>query len=240
MLFARTELWKGMDMTKNQLWLRWTVANALGEMAGLGLTLGITGWYFSNQPSPPTTTSILLSFMVAVFSGLVEATLVGFAQWWAMHPWFSGITRRSWWLATLAGALIAYVLGYLPSTLMDMGTSASQSTAAPVEPPQWMILLLAAGMGAVGGAVLSFAQWLVLRGKTKRAGLWIPANMLAWTFGMPLIFWGIDQVFKMSQVWQSVLLMAGVLFVTGAVVGAIEGAFLIRMAEEVRPADSHS
>jgi hypothetical protein len=162
----------------------------------------------------------------------VEATIVGLAQWWAMHPWFPSIKRFSWWLATLAGALIAYVLGYLPSTLMDMGASASQSAAAPVEPPQWVVLLLAAGMGAIGGAVLSFAQWLVLRGKVKRARLWIPANMLAWTFGMPLIFWGIDQVFKMSQVWQSVLLMAGVLFVTGAVVGAIEGAFLIRMVNE--------
>jgi hypothetical protein len=195
------------------------------------LTLGITGWYFTSQQGSPTVTSILSSFAVAVFSGIVEATIVGLAQWWAMHPWFPSIKRFSWWLATLVGALIAYVLGYLPSMLMDMGASASQ-TAAPVEPPQWIILLLAAGMGLVGGLMLSFAQWLVLRGKAKRAGLWIPANMLAWAFGMPLIFWGIDQAFKMSEVWQSVLLMAGILLITGAVVGAIEGLFLVRMADE--------
>ena len=219
-------------MTKNRLWLRWTGANAFGEMFGLGLTLGITGWYFSTQQDALTATIILSSFAVAVFSGIVEASIVGLAQWWAMHPWFPSIKRFSWWLATLVGALIAYVLGYLPSTLIDMGTSASQ-TAAPVEPPQWIVLLLAAGMGAVGGAVLSFAQWLVLRGKVKRAGLWIPANMLAWTFGMPLIFWGIDLAFKMSAAWQSVLLMAGVLFITGAIVGAIEGAFLVRMVDDV-------
>jgi magnesium-transporting ATPase (P-type) len=218
-------------MTTNKLWLRWTTANAFGEMFGLGLTLGITGWYFTSQQGSPTVTSILSSFAVAVFSGIVEATIVGLAQWWAMHPWFPSIKRFSWWLATLVGALIAYVLGYLPSTLMDMGASASQ-TAAPVEPPQWIILLLAAGMGLVGGLMLSFAQWLVLRGKAKRAGLWIPANMLAWAFGMPLIFWGIDQAFKMSEVWQSVLLMAGILLITGAVVGAIEGLFLVRMADE--------
>jgi magnesium-transporting ATPase (P-type) len=218
-------------MTTNKLWLRWTTANAFGEMFGLGLTLGITGWYFTSQQGSPTVTSILSSFAVAVFSGIVEATIVGLAQWWAMHPWFPSIKRFSWWLATLVGALIAYVLGYLPSMLMDMGASASQ-TAAPVEPPQWIILLLAAGMGLVGGLMLSFAQWLVLRGKAKRAGLWIPANMLAWAFGMPLIFWGIDQAFKMSEVWQSVLLMAGILLITGAVVGAIEGLFLVRMADE--------
>jgi len=150
-----------------------------------------------------------------------------------MHPWFPSISRISWWCATLAGALIAYVLGYLPSTLMDM-SAANSSQAAPAEPPQWIILLLAAGMGAVGGAVLSFVQWLVLRGKVRRAGLWIPANMLGWTFGMPLIFWGIDLAFKMSEAWQSVLLMAGILFITGALVGAIEGLFLVRIAEDVQ------
>jgi magnesium-transporting ATPase (P-type) len=218
-------------MSKNNLWLRWTGANALGEMLGLGLTFAITGWFFSSQGNSATTSGILLSFAVAVFSGAVEATIVGLSQWWAMHPWFPGIKRFSWWLATLVGALIAYVLGYLPSTLMDIGASASQSTA-PVEPPQWVVLLLAAGMGAVGGAMLSFAQWLVLRGKVRRAGLWIPANMLAWTFGMPVIFWGIDQAFKLSEVWQSVLLMAGILFLAGAIVGAIEGWFLVRMADE--------
>ena len=51
-------------------------------------------------------------------------------------------------------------------------------------------------------------QWLVMRGKVRQAGIWIPANMLAWTFGMPVIFWGIDMAFKMSAIWQSVLLMA--------------------------------
>ena len=41
-------------MTDNQLWSRWTIANALGEMVGLGLTFLITGLFF--------TWGILLSF----------------------------------------------------------------------------------------------------------------------------------------------------------------------------------
>ena len=82
-----------------------------------------------------------------------------------------------------------------------------------------------------GGVVLSFAQWLVMRKQIKGAGLWIPANMLAWTFGMPVIFWGIDMAFKMSEIWQSVLLMAAILFLSGAIVGGIHGLFLVRLAE---------
>lgn len=218
-------------MNKNQLWSRWTLANAFSELFGLGLTFLITGLVFSKLDGLGTMTSILLSFVLAVASGAIEATFVGLAQWWAMSPWFPSIERFAWWRGTMIGALIAYVLGYLPSTLMNMG-EATTSSAPMVEPPQWVILLLAAGMGAVGGAVLSFAQWLVMRGKVKRAGAWIPANMLAWTFGMPLIFWGIDMAFRMSALWQSVSLMALTLFIAGAIVGGVHGLFLVRLTEE--------
>jgi len=218
-------------MSKNQLWSRWTLANALSEMIGLGLTFLLTGLVFSKLDSQGTMTGILLSFAFAVASGAIEATFVGLAQWWAMRPWFPSIERFAWWRATLIGALIAYVLGYLPSTIMSMG-EATASSAPVVEPAQWIVLLLAAGMGAVGGVVLSFAQWLVMRGKVQHAGLWIPANMLAWTFGMPVIFWGIDLAFKTSALWQAVSLMAGTLFVAGAIVGGIHGMFLARLAEK--------
>ena len=91
-------------------------------------------------------------------------------------------------------------------------------------------LLFAAGLGAVAGAVLSFAQWLAMRRQVKGAGLWIPANMLAWLVGMPIIFWGMDAAFERPSLLQRVLLLAGILLLTGAVVGAIHGAFLIRLA----------
>ncbi len=217
-------------MTNKQLWTRWTLANVLSEMLGLGLTFLITSLYFSRAGEGTTVFAILISFLVAVASGAVEATFVGLAQWWAMRPRFPSIGRFEWWRGTFLGALVAYVLGYLPSTIMSMGEAGGVSGPA-AEPAQWVVLLLAAGMGAVGGAVLSFAQWLVLRKKVEHAGIWIPANMLSWTFGMPLIFWGIDQAFKLPAVWQSVLLMAVILFVTGAVVGGIHGLFLIRLKE---------
>jgi hypothetical protein len=48
---------------------------------------------------------------------------------------------------------------------------------------------------------------------------------------MPIIFWGVDLAFKMSALWQSILLMAGILLLAGAVVGAIHGLFLLRLAD---------
>jgi len=179
--------------------------------------------------------AVLLSFVAAVISGAIEATIVGLAQWWAMRPWFPQIGRFAWWRATLIGALLAYVLGYLPSTLINLTQTTADATAAPVtEPPQAVVLLLAAGLGLAAGAILSFAQYLTLRGKVARAGRWIPANMLAWALGMPIVFWAIDLAFKLPALWQSLALVAVALLVMGAVVGAIHGVALVRMAAETR------
>jgi hypothetical protein len=200
-------------------------------MFGLGLTLAIGAVVITNLGDQQSVAAILISFLVAVASGVIEATLVGLAQWWAMHPWFPMIQRTSWWLATLIGALLAYGMGYLPSTLMSLGEQTTQSQASVAEPAQWIVLLLAAGLGAAGGAVLSFAQWLIMRKKVARASLWIPANILAWLVGMPIIFWGIDTAQRLSGSVSVILFIAGVLLLTGLVVGAIHGAFLVRLAE---------
>ena len=218
-----------MNTNRTTLWIRWTAANALSELLGLGATFAAIGLLVSRIDTGHIT-GILLAFGLTVASGAIEATLVGLAQRWAMQPWFPQIGRFAWWRATLVGALLGYVMGYLPSTLMSMGQSATQSPQA--EPPQWLTLLLAAFLGAAAGAVLSFAQWLVLRGKVRRTRLWIPANMLAWACGMPVIFQGMDLAFRQPALWQSALVVGAAILVAGAVVGAIHGRFLIYMAED--------
>jgi hypothetical protein len=216
-----------MDSISKNLLPRWVLTNAVTEMIGLGATFALIGGLTPFTESLPPVTAALVSFLIAVASGSIEATLVGLGQWWAMRPWFPLIRRFAWWRATLIGALLAYVLGYLPSTLMSMGETTGEAIAA--EPAQWIVLLLAAGLGIVGGAVLSFAQWLVLRKNIRRAGLWLPANMLAWAAGMPLIFQGIDWAFRMPVLWQSVLVVAAMLFIAGAAVGSIHGSFLVKL-----------
>jgi hypothetical protein len=220
---------KTIGEEQKNLWWRWTIANGLAEFVGLGGTFVAIGLLFSRIDTQQTS-GILLSFAVAIASGAIEATIVGLAQWWAMQPWFPIIGRFTWWSGTLIGALLAYGLGYLPSTLMSMGEAATQTPQA--EPPTWVVMLLAAGLGAVAGVVLAFAQWLVLRGKVERAGLWIPANALAWAVGMPVIFWGMDLAFKQAEVWQTILVVGGAILLAGFVVGGIHGRFLVVLAGE--------
>jgi hypothetical protein len=221
-------------MGRQVLWLRWVLANALGELFGLGLTFGAMALVVTRLGDQPGALSVLLSFGLAVASGGIEATLVGLAQWWAMQPWFPTITRWGWWRATLVGALVAYGLGYLPSTLMSLAQEGGAPVAA--EPPRAIVLLLAGGLGMVAGAVLSFAQWLEMRKVVRGAGWWMPANMLAWLAGMPIIFWGIDAAQAQRGPGQALLLLIGVLLLAGTVVGAIHGAFLVWLAGRRRGA----
>lgn len=207
-----------------RLWPRWVLANSLGELLGLGGTFALMALLIP-LVSNPGAEGVWLGFALAVGCGLLEATLVAGAQRWAFRPWLGQITWRAWWAATAVGALLAYVLGYLPSTLMSL---ASNNQAAVAEPAQWVTWLLAAGLGVVGGAVLSFMQWRVLRqAGLAKAGLWIPANMLAWAAGMPLIFMGMDLAFAQNSLVTTVLIIAIALALAGAAVGAIHGRFLV-------------
>ena len=128
-----------------------------------------------------------------------------------MGPRFPSIGRFEWWRGTFIGALIAYVLGYLPSTIMSMGETTGSGGSA-TEPAQWIVLLLAAGMGAVGGAVLSFAQWLVLRKKVQHAGISIPPTCWPGPSVCQSSFGELIWPSRCLPLWQSILLMAGTLF----------------------------
>lgn len=213
-------------MNKTTFYLRWIGANALGEMLGLGATLGSGFLIVTALGQAGGLLMSLLSSVLMVLSGAIEGTIVGWLQWRAMSPWFTQITRRAWLGATIGGALAAWFFGLLPFSLMDMNAQATGSQ--PVEPAQWVVLLAASGVGLVAGGVLAFFQWRTLRQVTRQARWWIPANSLAWAAGMPLIFWGIDWIQKGMSPLQAGLSLAATLLVTGAIVGAIHGAFLVR------------
>ncbi len=138
------------------------------------------------------------------------------------------ISLKDWLVAMLAGALSVWLLGIVPSTLMSIGEQSSG--ASSVEPPLVVMMLLGGAMGLVLGVVLAIPQWLVLKKHVEGAAWWIPANSLAWLFGMPIIFGGIDLASSVDSVLWIVVGVAA-LFLTGATIGAIHGAFLIRYTD---------
>jgi hypothetical protein len=164
-------------------------------------------------------------------TGALEEATVGLAQWFALSGGIAGITRSMWVTATLIGGVLAWGAGSIPMTLASLSTDAA--TVPVQEPPQVLVLAMASGIGLVAGAVLSAAQWVVLRKWVSRAWRWVPANGLAWAAGMPLIFAAIDLAQLARLPWVAVIVMAFAIPLAGASVGAIHGVVLVAFDGEL-------
>ncbi len=218
-------------MNKLTLWQRWVAANALGELIGLGTTFSLGFLVFNAIGEPSSVSAILLLAGATVLTGAIEGTVVGLAQWQAMRIALP-IVLKEWVLATLWGALCAWLLGIVPSTLMSLGEQASGTPAA--EPPLAIMMLLGGAMGLILGIVLAFPQWLVLKKYVAHATWWFPANSLAWLVGMPIIFGGMDMAFASTSALAVGLAIALTLLIAGAAVGAVHGLFLIAITTELK------
>jgi hypothetical protein len=222
------------DINTRRLWFRWVVANAVGELIGLGTTFAVGFAVFTILGEPKSIGAVIGMFLLMVTTGAIEGVVIGLSQWLAMRSCFPGMSRRSWVAATLLGALVAWFLGSIPSTVMSLGTENAQATAA--EPELFIMLLVAGAMGAVAGVVLALPQSLVLRRAVDKAWWWLPANSAAWFFGMPVIFGAMDLVEKMGNSLQIILTLAITLALTGAIVGGVHGFVLVRLAEKSKEA----
>ncbi|MFN8511156.1 MAG: hypothetical protein U0841_00875 [Chloroflexia bacterium] len=216
------------------LWSRWVAANAVGETLGLGGTALVAAALFPALGEGSGLLPALAVAAVAIAAGTaIEGLTVGTAQWLVLRQPLPGIAWRTWAGATALGAGVAWTCGMLPSTLMSIGEDAGQGAAA--EPNALVVYALAFAMGLLLGPVLGFAQWLVLRRHVTGAGLWMPANALAWAFGMVLVFAGVSALFDHGISPGSIILATLSLAATGAVVGGIHGLALVRLVHRPRP-----
>lgn len=212
------------------LWRHWVLANGAAEAIGLGATLALDALILAALSSQQQPDMAVIGILLVTATGALEGSMVGLLQWSVLRRPFPHIARRAWIIATIAGALVAWFLGSLPSTLIDVG---AQQGGVPMDDPSpLMMYALAAGMGLALGPVLGVPQWRVLRRHAQDAWVWIPANCVAWAAGMPMIFLSIDLAQSLGLTSPLALagsLVAG-LFAAGAIVGAVHGAALVWLA----------
>jgi len=213
---------------RNRFWQHWVAANALGELLGLG-TVAAVGFFVFQRAGEPTNTAQALAFAaVFILFGAFEGLVIGLAQRHVLRSLLP--TIRGWVLATIAGALVAWTIGMVPSTVSSLMQQGDTSTQ--LETPLALVLLLAAGLGAVAGPLLAAFQWLSLRkALPSKAWLWLPANALAWTLGMPVIFLAAQANELTSNATTIAALVALAILVAGAIVGAVHGRVLLGLVQ---------
>jgi hypothetical protein len=217
---------------RERFWWQWIAANALAELIGLGLVAGAgAGAAVFGRWGEPSGLGPSLGFAaVFVALGAAEGAVVGLAQRQVLRTRLPRL--RGWVTASVVGAVAAWGVGMVPSTLMRLHEAAGGP--APDPPGLAVTLLLAAGLGAAAGPMLAVFQWICLR-RVLRTGAawWLPANAAAWAVGMPIIFAG-AQVNDLSS--NKVVIVAGValaLAVAGAAVGAVHGAVMAWLLRRV-------
>jgi hypothetical protein len=212
------------DFWRSKFWWQWIAANAVAELIGLG-TVAVIGFLIFRHVTEPTSTVQALVFAsVFITLGAFEGLIVGYAQGAVLRTRLPAL--RGWVRATVVGAMVAWAMGMVPSTVVSL--LQSPNAAPPEQPPLVLVMLLAAALGAVAGPVLAAFQWLSLRkALSSRTGYWLPANAAAWALGMPVIFLGAQA----NEFTSSPALIAGAialaLLAAGAIVGAIHGRVLL-------------
>jgi hypothetical protein len=215
---------------RDKFWQRWVVANALGELVGLG-TVAAAGFLLFRHSGEPD--SGLQAFAFAgtfVLLGAFEGLVIGLAQRHVLRTLLPSV--HGWVLATVGGALVAWALGMVPSTMASLASQGGE--AGSFEPSLALILLLASALGAVAGPLLAAIQWLSLRkALAGKAWLWLPANAAAWALGMPIIFLGAQANEFTSSPIATAAAVALAILVAGAVVGAVHGRVLLGLVRGV-------
>ena len=219
---------------RSQFWWHWIAANSLAELLGLG-TVAALGYAIASRVREPHGVFQAIAFAsVFVLLGAFEGLVVGWAQAKVLKLRLPGLT--GWVRATVVGAAVSWALGMAPSTIMSLGQASEAKPPPEISEP--LRLLLAAGLGLVAGPALAFFQWRRLRRHVPRAGLWLPANSVAWAVGMPVIFLG-AHVSACTTV--PLLVAAGVgaaLAAAGALVGAIHGRALLWLLPVASPSEA--
>jgi hypothetical protein len=206
-----------------QFWLRWVIANAFAELLGLGVVAAAGYLVVSRFGEPASPLAAVATAAVFVGLGGFEGLVLGVAQHRVLQRALPALT--GWVRATVVGALAAWLLGMLPSTIISLLPGEAGPT--PPEIDDTVQLLAAAGLGIVAGPALAFFQWRRLRvAVPARAWSWLPANAVAWALGMPVVFLAADLASRQSGVLPIATTVACALFAAGAIVGAVHGAFL--------------
>jgi len=210
---------------------RWILANGIGESLGLGTTffLLLLAPHWETGPSALT---ILGAAAGAILLGAaVEGVLIGWAQAKLLHRRFAKIRVTDWIKATMIGTGLAWMIGSLPNAiggLADLSRTTGCENAPPAGggPPLWWTMIFAAGLGAMVGPVLGFAQGRVLHRAGHSEIHWMRANSIAWLCGMPVIFLLLHFAPWTGSLPVLALAFYLITFVAGCVVGAVHGRYL--------------
>ncbi|MDX2010768.1 MAG: NAD(P)-binding oxidoreductase [Myxococcaceae bacterium] len=164
-------------------WPAWLLRCGLAEF--LGITLAAVAAVGLNWlvGEPDTTMERWLVYASFLLTGAAEGAFIGLGQGTLLKRLVPSLPLGTFVGATMLPAVLAWAVGMAPSTFFVEPST----TGAPMEEPStWVVLLVSAAGGAVGGALIGAAQALALRRSVESVKGWVLATVLGWALALPL------------------------------------------------------
>ena len=203
---------------------KWVINCALGELLGIGAAgcIAVAVNYYLGEPQSFIQKIVVLFTMLV--AGAIEGTSIAVFQWKVLRHLFPDMKLAAWWKWTVSIALLGWGLGMLPSLFFTQ----SSVTTGTTKPSMWLIAIIAAGSGALAGALFGLFQSFELKKHSGKWKWWITANTLAWAVAMLIIFIGATWPSAATPVIFIILsaIISGCL--AGLSLGAITGLFLFK------------
>jgi putative NADH-flavin reductase len=165
-------------------WRSWLVRCGLAEFAGITLAALAALGLNRLVGEPDTPTERWLVYLGFLATGVLEGAFIGLAQGSLLERLVPSLRLGRFVAWTVFPATLAWAVGMAPSTFFV--SPVSEPAATMTEPATWLVLLVSAAGGAVGGLLIGGCQALALRGAVTSVGGWVRATVLAWALALPL------------------------------------------------------
>lgn len=222
-----------MNIPPFQFWKKWTRSCAAGELIGIAAAALLAVGYIRLFGEPSGFWSGLFNVLVMLLAGAIEGSLLGWFQWRVLRLKFPQLKLSDWMGYTIAVAVLGWAMGMIPTMLFNNAASHNQPTNAEVtvstEPALWLVLLGAAALGLLLGALFGLFQWLALRRQSPNAQKWILGNAIGWSLAMFWIFLAASIPDASTPLMLVVGMGAAGGILAGLSVGAITGLFLLHI-----------
>lgn len=202
---------------KKNLYLSWVLANIIGFVVGAAVGIKLSRLA---GPAGPLTVSIF------VFSAMLGVS-IGLAQWVVLLRW---VRADLWILASTVGWLLGFPISYPISFAVAMFLLSSQGSAK-----ENLFFSLAVG-GAILGALIGLAQWLVLRNQMSGSSLWIWFNVVGYSLSYAIASPGIFGLlnWNLPTKLPTELIRIGFVLLFGMISSGITGATLEQLLRHSR------
>jgi len=166
----------------NYFWLWWVLAALAGFIGGMTIKTAIEiladvgGFTTTLEATPPVVFGALLGAMLGSCTGL--------AQWLVLRRRIADV--GAWLPATFSATVLFWTL--------------HNSGVLPFWVSPWGLVVQGFAHGALVGAMIGAAQYLVLRGRLPQAGRWVLISTVSWSLAGAIMHLLLDVLFASANI----------------------------------------